>query len=156
MRRERAMNATHYFDANLRHLQGQHHRLNQEIGEIRHALAAHDQKETLVEQLENLQKELTGHFQEEQAEDGLIDEAAIRCQSVRGDVKALMGQHAQLSESLARLIGVIKSRSVDAEGCRQMLEEFATQLKAHECAETTLLQTALGGEASEYDVEGNE
>jgi hypothetical protein len=35
-------------------------------------------------------------------------------------------------------------------------ETFVCQIKAHEVAESRLMQCALGGAAAEYDVEGNE
>jgi len=157
------MNTLNYCDAYLKQLQAEHHRLNSAVLEIRHKLEgfrpsgeAGAKQNSLIDPLERLLTQLQDHFTEEEKEEGVLQEAVVRCRSVRADVKALMCQHTQIAEALQRLIVDTKSGAFDGETCRQMFDSFATQLKAHECGENTLLQFALGGEASDCDVEGNE
>lgn len=157
------MNTLNYCDAYLKQLQAEHHHLNSAVLEIRHKLEgffqsgeAEAKRNALFDQLESLLTQLKGHFREEEEGEGFLEEAVTRCRSMRPDVKALMHQHPQLTAALERLIVDLKSGTIDGDTCRQMFDSFATQLKAHECVENTLLQFALGGDASEYDVEGNE
>lgn len=157
------MNTVNYCGVYLKHLQAEHHRLNSAVLEIRHQLAglrqsgeAQATRDCLIDQLEDLLRQLQCHFREEEEEEGFLEEAVARCRSVRPDVKTLMDEHPLLAQSLERLIMGMKSRTIDEETCQQMFESFATKLKAHECVENTLLQFALEGQASEYDVEGNE
>jgi len=157
------MNGVNHCGAYLEHLQCEHHHLNSAVLKIRHQLEGLLQggkspakRDSLIDQLEELLRQLHGHFREEEEEEGLLEEAVARCRSVRPNVKALMCQHQPLAQELERLIVGLKRRTVDGETCQQMFESFAAKLKAHECTEDALLQFALGGQASEYDVEGNE
>ena len=58
--------------------------------------------------------------------------------------------------ALEQLLEGIKSRAVIGEAWQKQFEAFAADLRVHESAENRLLQTALGGDAAEYDEEGNE
>ena len=157
------MNAVNHCGGYLKHLQAEHHRLNLVVLKIRHQLAGFRQsgeapatRDCLIDQLEDLLRQLQSHFKEEEEEEGFLEEALARCRSVRPDVQTLMDEHPQLAQALERLIVGLKSRTIDGETCQRLFESFAKKLKAHECIENTLLQFALGGNASEYDAEGNE
>lgn len=157
------MNTLNYCDAYLKQLQAEHHHLNSAVLEIRHKLEgfrpggeAEAKLNSLIEQLESLHTLLKVHFREEEEEEGFLEEAVTRCPSVQPDVKALMCQHAQMAEALEELIVDMRSGTIDGDTCRQRFDSFAILLKAHECGENTLLQLALGGNAADYDAEGNE
>lgn len=157
------MNTLNDCDAYLKQLQAEHHRLNFAVLEIRHKLEGLDptseagaKLDSLINDLESLLTQLKNHFREEEEEEGFLEEAVTRCRSVQPDAKALMGQHPQLVETLDRLILGLKSGTIDGNTCRQLFDSFEQQIKAHECGENTLLQFALGGNAADYDAEGNE
>jgi hypothetical protein len=50
----------------------------------------------------------------------------------------------------------MKRPARNREAWQRQFDDFVADLRAHESAENRLLQMALGGEAAEYDVEGNE
>jgi hypothetical protein len=161
--KERAMNTINHCGGYLNHLQAEHHRLNSAVLKTRHQLAAFWKsgkagaaRDALIDQLENLLTQLQGHFREEEEEEGCLEEAVARCRSVRPNVRTLMDEHPQLMQPLKELIVGMKSRTIDRKKCQQLFESFAAKLKEHERIENSLLQFALCGEASAYDVEGNE
>jgi iron-sulfur cluster repair protein YtfE (RIC family) len=156
------MNGVNHCGAYLEHLQAEHHRLNCALLEIRHQFAElnrstqpPDGLAELTKRLEDLLKELRSHFAEEE-EGGCLEEAVARCPSLGPQTKDLMGEHPQLARALEQLLAAMKDRAANQEAWQKQFEAFATDLRAHECAENRLLQTALGGEAADYDVEGNE
>jgi predicted nucleic acid-binding Zn-ribbon protein len=156
------MNGINHCGAYLEHLQSEHHRLNCALLEIRHQFAElrrNPQPQVavaaLIERLDNLRSELSAHFAEEEA-GGCLEEAVARCPSLGPEVKALMGEHPELARALEELLARMKSQTPDEEARQQQFEAFAAALKAHECAENRVLQFALGGDAAEYDMEGNE
>jgi len=156
------MNGLNHCDAYLKHLQAEHHRLNCALLEIRHWLEASwpttqpdAPQDFLIGRLEGLLMELRSHFAEEE-QGGCLEEALARCRSVGPNVQVLMAEHPALTTALEELIARLKCRTIDRATCRRLLEDFAARLKAHECAENSLLQFALGGAASDHDVEGNE
>ena len=156
------MNGASQCGAYLEHLQCEHRRLNRLLIEIRREIARFRQStqpeklaDALIDRLENLMIQLRSHFAEED-EGGCLEEALDRCRSIAPNVKVLMDEHPQLAKDLEHLIVGIKSRTMDGETCEQVFDSFAIKLKAHECAENALLQFALSGDASDYDVEGND
>ena len=157
------MNGGNYCGAYLRHLQAEHHRLNSAVLKIRKKMAqfwasgeAEATRDSLIDQLENLLQELQLHFREEEEEAGALQEAVARCRSVQPNVTALMDEHPQLAKALEEIIAALKTRTTDKIECELLVETFLKRLKAHERVENSLVQFALGGQASEYDVEGNE
>jgi hypothetical protein len=156
------MNGVDYCAAYLEHLQAEHHRLNCALLEIRHQFAklhCSSRPEaalaTIIERLEDLLRELRSHFAEEEA-GGCLEEAVARCPSLGPQTKDLMGAHPQLARELEQLLAATKTGKANGEVWQQQFEAFATDLRTHECAENRLLQTAFGGDAADYDVEGNE
>ena len=156
------MNGVNHCGVYVEHLQAEHHRLNCALLEIRHQFAGLNRSTQpknglggLVERLEDLLRELRSHFAEEEA-GGCIEEAVSRCPSVGPQAKDLMGEHPQLARALEQLLAAMKDREGNAEAWQKQFEAFAVDLWAHECAENRLLQTALGGDAADYDAEGNE
>jgi chromosome segregation ATPase len=156
------MNGVNHCGAYLEHLQAEHHRLNCALIEIRRQFAelnrgasSPDALDRLIERLEDLRRELRSHFAEEE-KGGCLEEAVARCPSLGPQNKDLMGEHPQLIRALEQLPAAMKGRATNQEAWQQQFEAFAADLRAHECAENRLLQTALGGDAAEYDVEGNE
>jgi hypothetical protein len=162
MGKESAMNGVNYCGAYLEHLQAEHHRLNcaligirHEIAELNHTSRPLEALATLREKLEHLLLELRGHFAEEE-EGGCLEEAEARCPSLGPQAKHLMRENSQLVRALERVLATAKDQSANSHALRKQFEPFATDLREHECAENRLLQTALGGDAADYDVEGNE
>ena len=156
------MNAVNHCGAYLEHLQAEHHRLNCCLLGIRHQFAKlnrstqpPDALAGLIKRLEDLMRELRSHFAEEEA-GGCLEEAVARCPGLGPQAKDLMDEHPQFTRALGQLLANMNERAANPEAWRKQFEAFARELKAHECAENRLLQTALGGAGSDYDVEGNE
>jgi hypothetical protein len=156
------MNGIDHCGAYLEHLQAEHHRLNCAIVDIRRQFAdlnlsraPQDVLASLIERLEDLQRDVRGHFAEEEA-GGCLEEAVARCPSLRPGTKDLMGEHPLLADALEQLLVAMKNRAANPAALVAQFEAFAEDLKAHECAENRLLLTALGGDAPDYDREGDE
>lgn len=156
------MNGVNHCGAYLEHLQAEHHRLNcaligirRQIAELNRSTRPLEALATLREKLEDLLLELRGHFAEEEA-GGCLEEAEARCPSLVPQAKHLMGEHSQLARALEQLLATTKDRAANPIALRRQFESFATDLRTHQCAENRLLQTALGADAADYDMEGNE
>ena len=156
------MSGVNHCGVYLEHLQLEHHQLNSALLEIQHQFAelgrTHEPQAALAkigERLEGLLKELRSHFAEEEG-GGCLEEVSARCPSLGPQIKELMGQHPRLTQGLERLISGLKGGLADQAAAQQEFDSFARELKTHEAAENRLLQIGLGGDASEYDAEGNE
>ena len=156
------MNGFNHCGAYLEHLQAEHHRLNCALIEIHHQIVELNRttqsQEVLAgvrQSLENLLRELRNHFAEEE-EGGCLEEAAARCPSLAPRTKDLMDEHPQLAQEMEQLLAITKDRTTNPKALRRQFEAFAKGLRAHQCAENRLLQTALGADAADYDMEGNE
>jgi len=161
-RKERAMNGVNHCGAYLEHLQAVHQRLNGKLQEIRHRLAhlVRGQEQAAVvaeirQWLRDLRTELRSHFAREEG-GGCLEEAAARCPSLSTQIKELLEHHPRLTQALEQLIAGTKEGTANRAAWQERFHAFVTQLKAHEAAESRVVQLGLGGDASEYDAEGNE
>jgi hypothetical protein len=148
--------------AYLEHLQAEHHRWNCAVLDIRHQFAELSPGTRrqhvlagLLERLEDFGRELENHFAEEEG-GACLEEAVARCPSLRAQAKVLMAEHSQLARELQQLLAAMKDEAANSAALVARFEAFATELKTHECAENQLLQMALGGDAADHDMEGNE
>ena len=156
------MNGANQCIVYLQHLQAEHHRLNRVLTEIGHRFLEINKSVVeqpilsgLIHRLEELLKELQNHFAEEEG-GGCLDEAVARCPSVGPRTSELMQEHPKLAGRLENLIAAMKMGQGDGKEWLRQFEGFATEIRVHECAENRVLEQAFGGEAAEYDVEGNE
>ena len=156
------MNAANQCSAYLQHIQAEHHRLNRLLAEISRQFSILNRgasekvaSERIVGGLENLLHELQSHLVEEVG-GGCLDEAAARCPSLAPRTGVLMREHQQLAARLEQFIPTVKSSENAEPQWQCQFEAFAADLRAHECAENQVLQTAFGGDAADQDVEGNE
>jgi len=161
-REERNMNGANQCGTYLQHIQAEHHRLNRVLAEIgrQFAIASCETStqamlRSIRDGLEDLLNELRRHFAEEEG-GGCLDEAAARCPSLGPRARDLLHEHPHLDRELERLISTMKTGEGDGKAWQYRFETFAADLRAHECAENQVLQTAFGGEAADHDVEGNE
>ena len=134
----------------LEHLQAEHHKLNLALSAIRRRM-----DDTVVDSLRALRTELRSHFAQEETE-GCLEDAGARCPSAAPRLKALKSDHDDLLCSLDELIQVATEDEAPPEAMSSRLESLSQRLHDHEAAESRLLQYALGGDTSEYDVEGND
>jgi hypothetical protein len=148
--------------AYLGRLQQEHRDLNSDLLEIRHEFAAlttsRQPQLALAEiavRIERLAKELRLHFAEEE-EGGCFEEVQTRCPSLSAQVHKLLGEHPHLLLTLERLVADVEKGRLSVEQLQRTTETFTQRLKDHEVAESRLLQMAFGGDASEYEAEGNE
>jgi len=146
----------------LEHLQAEHHKLNCTLSGIQHRIndpsggdAAECLPSQLVVALNALRADLLAHFAEEET-DGCLGEAAARCPSAAGQLKAIAADHGELLRSIDAMIAAVGGDEIDAPLVAEQFQALAGQLHAHETAETRLLQYALGGEVADYDVEGDD
>jgi hypothetical protein len=142
----------------LEHLQVEHHKLNCTLSAIQHQIAEPAQSNTQLQEssdflaaLGALRAELLAHFAEEEI-DGCLGEAAARCPSATAQLKAIMADHQALLHTVDDLI----ASAGDAELVSRRFHSLSQRLHAHETAETHLLQYALGSDALDYDVEGDD
>ncbi len=156
------MNGTADCGAFLERFQHEHHELNRALIEIRKELvrldAGHENQEVLRDvsrRLDTLASDLRQHFAEEE-ECGCVAEVLARCPSLAPQVKALQQEHPALLRAIDALASSVAERMTAEEKLPRAFEDFAGRLKNHEALESQLLQMALGGEAAEYDSEGNE
>lgn len=156
------MNGTTPCGAILERLQHEHHELNKSLVEMRLEFAtlptSTQPKATqtaIVSRLARLAATLRSHFAEEE-EGGCYEEAVSRCPSLSPTVQALLAEHPQITLALEGLLNDIRVQRKSSEQLREEFDRFARKLKDHEIKENRLLQMALGGDASDYDVEGNE
>lgn len=144
------------------HLQREHHRFNQLLGQIGHEVAQlagqGEQQATIArlgKRLTDLHHELQSHYAEEEA-GGCLEEAVTRCPSLAKDSKSILEEHPQLNRMLAHLIAQTTDPAVKPTELQQEWQAFYSKIQIHEAAETRLLQMAFGADAADYDVEGTE
>jgi len=145
----------------LEHLQREHQRLNHELLAIRHELTNLAEGSPgplpveLIERLRWLRGELAAHFQEEET-GGCLEEAVSRAPSTSVQVRQIEAEHRELLPALDRTIEAAANSVGSCTGVAQEFADFVAKIHAHEASETRLLEYSLGGEASDYDIEGNE
>jgi iron-sulfur cluster repair protein YtfE (RIC family) len=145
----------------LEHLQKEHHRLNHELLGVQHELAdliacqEWPLPAELIERLRGLRSELAAHFQEEEC-GGCLEEAVSRAPSTSPQVRQIEAEHRELLPALDRTIEAAASPTGSPAGVVQDFADFVARIHVHEAAETRLVEYSLGGEASDYDTEGNE
>jgi len=156
------MNGTCDCGAFLERMQHEHHELNRALLEIRQELvhlAAGERDQRLsgeiAKRLRALSSELQQHFAE-QENGGCVAEVLARCPSLAARVQTMCDEHPALLRAVEGLISSAAGQGTAQEQLPRDFERFADQLQAHEALENRLLQMALGGDASEFDVEGNE
>jgi hypothetical protein len=156
------MNGANHCGAYLEHLQAEHHRLNcalletrRQFAELNRSTQPQEAFAGLIGHMESLLRELRSHFAEEE-QGACLEEAVVRCPSLGAQIKELMGEHSQLARALEQLLAVMKGRAANPDVWQSQFEAFAKELRTHESAENRLLQMALGGDAADYDAEGNE
>jgi hypothetical protein len=159
--KERIMNGASPCGALLEHIQQEHHHLNTDLIAIRHELErlSSDAQGPLppetIKRLKDLRTELEGHFHHEEC-GGCLEEAASRVPSVSHQVRQIEAEHRELLSAIDRLNTAAASPSGSRASVAREFADFAARLHAHEVAETRLIEYALGGEAADYDIEGNE
>jgi hypothetical protein len=160
--KERAMNTASHCGAMLGHIQQEHRHLNSAIREIRNRfsqLPANSKTPSaptdVLPMLQRLRTELDEHFAEEEA-GGCFEEAATRCPSLLSQVKAITAQHRELIPMFDAVLTRANDPMTSRKQIQRAFEAFALQLYEHENAESRVLQYAFGGEAADYDIEGNE
>jgi hemerythrin len=156
------MNGTADCGAFLERFQHEHHELNRALIEIRNELvrldAGHDNDVVLrhvSQRLNTLASDLGRHFAEEE-ECGCVAEVLARCPSLAPQVRAMQIEHPALLAAVNALAASVAGQIAAHEKLPQDFEAFARRLKSHQATENRLLQMALGGDAAEYDAEGNE
>jgi iron-sulfur cluster repair protein YtfE (RIC family) len=159
-REEPAMNETPQCTALLEHIQQVHHQLNVAVTKVRRRLAELQSvglplPADVIEQLHGLRAELGAHFAEEE-EGGCFDELAARSATASQQIRQMEAEHRELLPMIDRLIAAGCLPAGKVQEFSQRFEELADRLRAHEMAESRLFQYALGGEASDYDIEGHD
>jgi hypothetical protein len=156
------MNGTVDCGAFLGRLQWEHHQINLELMKIRDQVATlgrgtSDSKKlaAIGEQLGRLVEHLKAHFADEEG-GGCVAEVLDRCPTLAPQVQAMLTEHPQLLQSLEALTANVQRGQIAAEQLATAFETSAQALRTHEATENRLLQMALGGDAAEYDAEGNE
>ena len=146
----------------LEHLQAEHHKLNRMLCAIQQRIhdpslssATSHVPEDFLTALQSLRAELLAHFAEEGI-DGCLGEAAARCPSAAKTLKAIAAEHDTILQAIDELIASITGNAESVEPLSRRFQALSQQLHAHEIAETRLLQYALGGDVTDYDVEGDE
>ncbi len=145
----------------LEHLQAEHHKLNCTLSAIQHRIDDPALRDTpvhapsdFVAGLQVLRAKLLTHFAEEGI-DGCLGEAAVRCPSAAAQLKAIKADHQSLMDAVDELIASAKGVAT-SDTLSRRIHSLSERLHVHEVAETHLLQYALGGDAADYDVEGED
>ena len=100
------MNGADDCHAYVEHLQHEHGRLHRLLLEIGHEVAAFsgvgqspDAVVHFAQRLTDLRQQLQTHFAEEEA-GGCLEEAVVRCPSLREDCKTILAEHPHLDRML--------------------------------------------------------
>jgi hypothetical protein len=153
------MNGTTPCRALLEHLQQDHHQLNHELIAIGHELEELPERSAVpahvIDRLRRLCARLEAHFHDEECR-GRLEEAASRAPSASHQVRQIETEHRLLVPALQKIIDAAASPAPSASRVAKEFAQYVARIHAHEAAETQFMQYALGGEASDYDVEGNE
>jgi hypothetical protein len=120
----------------LRHMEGEHHRLNHELRRLRNEVQSGAPRAAIVTDLEMLRRDLAAHFREEEGE-GCLEEAVSRCPSLAHEVRAIEAEHRQLLEKLDGMIARQRLPDGDIAGD---LESFIGAIDRHEAAEDHVVQ----------------
>jgi len=146
----------------LERIQLEHHELNRALIVVRHRLATLKAERKLgpmpadvVESLTGFRTLLADHFATEEA-GGCLEELAARAPSAVAQVRQIEVEHRELLPLLDQMVVYSKSQLPSTDELHRRFEAFAQRLHVHEAAESRVFQYVLGGEASDYDVEGNE
>jgi hypothetical protein len=138
------------------HLHREHERLKRMLCEIDHEFARlipYGQfaaaRVELAQRMHDLRNELLRHFSEEE-DGGCLEEAITCCPSLGAQGSSILKEHALFRQMLDNLVE--QARDVDVSSARLQCnyQQFAEELRAHERAETRLLQMAFG-ESAECD-----
>ena len=129
-----------------RQIEGLVRRLEQNLD----ALSAHEpdvpDMAHVEEQLVQLEKFLTGHFQREE-EGGFLDDAAVAAPSCAGEAGHLLQEHSQLLTRVRELGDLARQQSVatqaDWQSFAAALRNALRQLGSHEQRENELLHRAF-------------
>ncbi len=90
-----------------------------------------------------MRNELDRHFNEEE-QGGCIEEAVCRCPSLSQDATRVEQQHPGLLEQLDNIISRTRTVPCVIADIEHDVADFASQLMAHEAAESRILQRAFG------------
>lgn len=148
--------------AYAKHLQHEHHRLNQLLAEIGHDMVQPGGPEQgqapiarLGKRIADLRQQLQAHFSEEES-GGCLEEAVTRCPSLAANTKTILEEHPHLDHMIGQLVAQTSDPASNAAEVQRNWQAFSKKFHAHEAAETRLLQMAFGGDAADLDVEGGE
>jgi hypothetical protein len=153
------MNGAEDCRAYVEHLYHEHHQLDQlvleighEVAELGHAIRTADARAHLAQRLGDLHKQLRTHFAEEEA-GGCLEEAVTRCPSLCDECHAILAEHVVLNRTLEDLVKRSRDPELAPADLQRNYQAFVERLRAHDAAETRMLQMAFGAEAADYDVE---
>jgi outer membrane protein TolC len=129
--------------AYLRHMEGQHRRLNDQLRRIRELLEAGTSAGTEPRQarlnaqreLEALREELLHHFHEED-DGGCLEEAVSHCPTLAHEVRIIEAQHRDLLGQLDQMI--VRQRA--GESTRDDFQRFMQSIDQHEALEDHVVQ----------------
>lgn len=129
------------------HLRSEHAQLDHAVQLIDSELHGHDRRDPahVYELMLQLRSTLAHHFEEEES-GGCLEQAACQCPSLSHDVTIIEHEHPGILKLLDRLV---ERSSQGCDGCNnqdfvEAFTRFAKTLRAHESAETRILEQAFG------------
>ena len=135
------------------HMRIEHSHLDSAVQKIEADLHEKPDSAQVRGALVQLRDTVARHFDEEEA-GGCLEEAACRCPSLAHDVTLIEREHPEMLKRLDQLIARA-TQGCDGNsnvGFVESFARFATTLRAHEAAETRILEQAFGTAIVDVDV----
>jgi len=143
------MNANEDCVAYAGHLQAEHRALHRRLRDLQAELNRADTAtisqpmlDRMIETGEQLARELTVHFLEEDR-DGCLEYAVSRVPALAGEVTALETEHPALLAELRRMVEMLRnarSDELDFADVKRQFDAFVVRMLAHETRETRVVE----------------
>jgi hypothetical protein len=115
-----------------------HKRLLQLVSALEGAASCEEALESLV----GIGSELPAHFAEEEVRDGVFDWLLVLAPDMRSNIEELCEDHSVLLDAMRDLSLRLRNGEWDGH-CRDLIHDFARQVRAHEARESEVVGHAL-------------